>query len=265
MKFTPVFINLIFSLPLCAFAQGIPPSLEIERVQGTINVVIRNVGATPMTACVLTYCQVLQQNGKQHEVSGRNVFDVVTNPNHKVIAPGGTYLIKLGVRDAAADPNVQIRGGLYEDGSAFGDTGWVGLIRKRRSAFLESSTSALEDFSAATSNSRSSLDSASMMKTALSRRMAALGDESQKAQADASGVSSGKVSPFDADTPAERSARLALLASQDHANAVNAVYSALIQNLKTPPTSNGSPVDFWQTINILRTKLTQDISRLRSQ
>ena len=264
MTLTTVLVNLtILSVPLSAIAQGIPPLLEIERAEGTINVVIRNVGAARMTACALTYSQVLQQNGRQHEVGGRNIYDAVTNHN-QIVPPGGTHTVKLVPRDAAADPNVQIRAGIYEDGSTFGDPGWVDLIRKRRFDFLEASINALEDLSTVTSNSMSSSNPAAVMETALSKRMAALGDEAQKAQAEAKGFSSGQ-SPYGGNTPAERSAKLAVLAAQEHVTAVKAIYSMVIYNLKIPPTSNGIPVDFAQTLNILRTKLTQEISRMKSQ
>ncbi|HXJ42767.1 MAG TPA: hypothetical protein VNH18_26030 [Bryobacteraceae bacterium] len=98
-------------------AQGIPPLIALDPIgQGVVKALIRNTGATNLSAYALTCVLESQPGEAPHPFWMRNVYDGVTTRANAPIRPGDTRSVQLGAR-GASDPRIQIRAGIYEDGS----------------------------------------------------------------------------------------------------------------------------------------------------
>ena len=199
---------------------------------GSTTIQISNRYIYDLTAYVVTsYRGTKLADGRSGLESTRHYIDSIVTKSQKRIPPGGEYNLKEGAFADDAAAVFELKAGVFEDGTSFGDAGWVQAILNRRKAQLEALRAVIADVQ--TGNSSALIP---LLKASLAEKVAVI-EAARKA--DFNEIQASGLTPltdiFHESTGAQKAANLKLTSDDDRRSCFRTVYGALISNLSKPP------------------------------
>ena len=230
----PWAIAILLGSLLCGI-QGQTPNafVTINRLgDGSTTIQISNRYSHDLTAYVVTsYRGTKLADGHSGTESTRHYIDSIVTKAHKQIPPGSEYNLKEGAFADDAAAVFEVKAGVFEDGTSFGDAGWVQAILNRRKAQLEAIRAVIADVQ--TGNSSALIP---LLKASLAEKVAVM-EAARKA--DFNEIQASGLTPlsniFHESTEAQKAANLKLTSDDDRRSCLRAVYGVLSSNLSKPP------------------------------
>ncbi|MCE5307995.1 MAG: hypothetical protein LLG20_10140 [Acidobacteriales bacterium] len=240
-----LFLSIVFS----AFAQT-PCNLTTTKGQlgdGRATLTIKNNCIVPLTAFAVTSSSVI---GSRRSAS-RMYRDFAMTPMQPAIAPGGQKVLVFGIKGSAM-VRAELRAGIFENGTVFGDPDWVQMLLRRRAYYVETIDAALKVLQQPLAQDGS--------REVLVQRLVTLRDalllESRPSSGDGSEPPM-ELTPqirelFVEETAPLKAANLRFVSAHDRGECTRQVFTMLVRNITQVTTRrDGSPMILSDLVNDL--------------